>query len=75
MSDKVEQRLHDLMENAAKTADHKPDKTEGKVGAFYKSFMDDKRIEKNGASPLKERNSGGSIGEDSRGVGRNDGPT
>ncbi len=53
MSDKVEQRLHDLMENAAKTADHKPDKTEGKVGAFYKSFMDDKRIEKNGASPLK----------------------
>ena len=54
MSDKVEQRLHDLMEDIAKTANHKPAITEGKVGAFYKSFMDEKRIEKNGASPLKE---------------------
>src|ERR1700704_4597380 len=36
MSDKIEQRLHDLMENVAKTADHNPATTEGKVGAFYK---------------------------------------
>ena len=58
MSDTVEQRLHDLMEAAAKTADHKPETTEGKVGAFYKSFMNEKGVEKNGASPLKGNISG-----------------
>ncbi len=53
MSDKVEQRLHDLIENAGKNAKRASATTEDKVGAFYKSFMDEKRIEKNGASPLK----------------------
>ena len=54
MSDKVEQRLHDLIEAAAKkSADAAT--VEGKVGAFYKSFMDEKRIEKSGASPLKDK--------------------
>jgi putative endopeptidase len=55
MSDKVEQRLHDLMEEVAKKAKDKPATTEGKVGAFYKSFMDESRVEKNGAAPLKEK--------------------
>ena len=50
MTDRIESRLHDLMESAAKkneTAD-----IEGKVGAFYHAFMDEERIETLGAKPL-----------------------
>ena len=55
MTDLTEQRLHDLVEEAAKKAEHKPATTEGKVGAFYKAFMDEGRVEKEGAAPLKEK--------------------
>lgn len=55
MTDVTEQRLHDLMEETAKKAEANPATIEGKVGAFYKSFMDETRIEKAGASPLKEK--------------------
>lgn len=55
MSDLTEQRLHDLMEENAKKAEAKPATIEGKVGAFYKSYMDETRIEKAGASSLKDR--------------------
>jgi putative endopeptidase len=55
MTDLTEQRLHDLVEEAAKKAEHKPATTEGKVGAFYKAFMDEARVEKAGAAPLKEK--------------------
>jgi putative endopeptidase len=55
MSDQTEQRLHDLMEETAKKAEAKPATIEGKVGAFYKSFMDEARIEKAGASFLKDK--------------------
>src|SRR6266404_7767078 len=55
MSDLTEQRLHDLMEETAKKAQPKPATIEGKVGAFYKSFMDEARIEKAGASSLKDK--------------------
>jgi putative endopeptidase len=55
MTDATEQRMHDLIEEAAKKAEPKPTTTEGKVGAFYKSFMDAARIEKAGASALKEK--------------------
>src|SRR6476661_10516583 len=48
MTDLTEQRLHDLMEESAKKTDPKPATIEGKVGAFYKSFMDEPRIEKAG---------------------------
>src|SRR3954463_12610516 len=54
MTDLTEQRLHDLMEETAKKAEPKPTTIEGKVGAFYKSFMDEARVEKAGASGLKE---------------------
>ena len=50
MTDLTEQRLHDLMEETAKKAESKPATIEGKVGAFYKSFMDEASVEKNGAS-------------------------
>src|SRR3954465_14955694 len=53
MSDLTEQRLHDLMEETAKKAEPKPTTVEGKVGAFYKSFLDEARVEKAGATALK----------------------
>ncbi len=52
MSDLTEQRLHELMEASAAKVEHEPKTLEGKVGAFYKSFMDDTRIEKLGASAI-----------------------
>jgi putative endopeptidase len=55
MTDLTEQRLHDLMEENAKKAEPKPATVEDKVGAFYKSFMDEARIEKAAASSLKEK--------------------
>src|SRR5947207_8925567 len=55
MSDLTEQRLHDLMEETANKAEPKPTTIEGKVGAFYKSFMDEAAIEKVGAGSIKEK--------------------
>jgi putative endopeptidase len=55
MTDTIEQRLHALMEDAAKKADHIPTTFEGKVGAFYKSFMAETRVEKAGATPLRDK--------------------
>jgi putative endopeptidase len=55
MTDLTEQRLHDLMEENAKKTEAKPTTIEGKVGAFYKSFMDEARVEKAGASSLKDK--------------------
>jgi len=52
MSDLAETRLHALVEEAAKTAGHEPKTLEGKVGAFYTSFMDEGRIEALGAKPI-----------------------
>lgn len=49
----TEEQLHEIMEVAAATAGHEPTTLEGKVGAFYKSFMDEARIEQLGAAPLK----------------------
>jgi hypothetical protein len=57
MSNLTEQRLHDLLEQEAGQADHLPKTTEGKVGAFYKAFMDSARIERS-ASPRSSRSSG-----------------
>jgi putative endopeptidase len=54
MTDTTEGRLHEIMEAAAAKTPHAPDTTEGKVGAFYKSFMDEANVEKLGASPLKK---------------------
>jgi putative endopeptidase len=54
MTDLTEQRLHELMEETARKAEAKPTSLEGKVGAFYKSFMDEAGVEKAGASGLKQ---------------------
>jgi putative endopeptidase len=55
MTDLTEQRLHDLIEETAKKVEQKPATIEGKVGAFYRSFMDEARIEKAGASAIKDK--------------------
>jgi putative endopeptidase len=52
MTDRVEQRLHVLMEAAAKNTGHEPTTLDGKIGAFYKSFMDEARIEALGAKAI-----------------------
>ncbi len=53
MTDAVEGRLHEIMEAAAAKASHEPSDLEGKVGAFYKSFLDEASVEKLGAGPLR----------------------
>jgi putative endopeptidase len=50
MSDAIEIRLHDLLEAAA--AKPAAATLEGKVGAFYKAFMDENRLQNSGKTPL-----------------------
>ncbi len=52
MTDTTEQRLHDMMENAATHASHVPTTLEAKIGAFYKSYMDEARIESLGVKAI-----------------------
>ncbi|MBS0461401.1 MAG: M13 family metallopeptidase [Proteobacteria bacterium] len=52
MSDAIEQRLHAIVEAAAASAGHQPTTLAGKVGAFYKAFMDEARIEALGAKAI-----------------------
>ncbi len=52
MTDTTEQRLHAMMENAATLSAHEPTTLEDKVGAFYKSYMDETRIEALGAKAI-----------------------
>ena len=52
MTDRTEERLHGLMNEAAAAAPAEPNDLQGKVGAFYKAFMDEARVEKLGAEPI-----------------------
>ncbi|MGH7511695.1 MAG: M13 family metallopeptidase [Gemmatimonadales bacterium] len=52
MSDTTKARLHDMMDAAAARAPRRPADLEGKVGAFYKAFMDQDRIEALGTRPI-----------------------
>jgi putative endopeptidase len=52
MANRTEARLHDLMEQAAAKSPHQPADLEGKMGAFYKSFIDEARVEQAGAKPI-----------------------
>jgi putative endopeptidase len=52
MTDRIDSRLHELMEKAAAAAPQQPATLEAKIGAFYKSFMDEAKIESLGAKPL-----------------------
>ena len=50
MTDLTEQRLHELMEQAA--ASREPATLAGKVGAFYRAYMDEARVNQLGVAPL-----------------------
>jgi putative endopeptidase len=52
MTDRVEARLHDMMQSGAARAPHEPHDLEGKVGAFYKAFMDEERAQRLGSGPI-----------------------
>jgi putative endopeptidase len=52
MSDRIEARLHEIMEKAAAAAPKEPKDLQGKVGGFYKAFMDEARVEMLGAEPI-----------------------
>lgn len=53
--DLAEANVHELVEAAAAKAEHEPHSLEGKVGAFYRSFMDDERRESLGLKPLQKQ--------------------
>ncbi len=53
MTDTTEARLHALMEEAEAKAGQAPTALDGKVGAFYKAFMDEKRANALGAQPIR----------------------
>jgi putative endopeptidase len=53
MTDLTERRLHDLMDEDAAKAGHQPADTAGKVGAFYKAFLDESGIEARGAKAIE----------------------
>jgi putative endopeptidase len=55
MTDRTEQRVRELMEGFASSASRSPQSVEGKVGAFYQSFMNETTIEKLGAAPIREK--------------------
>jgi putative endopeptidase len=52
MTDRTEGRLHQLMETAAAAAPAEPSTLEQKIGGFYKSFMDEPKIEALGTGPI-----------------------
>jgi putative endopeptidase len=52
--DRTEAQLRAIIEGAAAQAPHAPDSLEGKVGAFYNSFMNEKLVETLGVQPLAQ---------------------
>jgi putative endopeptidase len=53
MTDLTEQRLHEMMETLAAKDVASPSTLEEKVAAFYRSFMDEARIEQLGTKPIE----------------------
>src|ERR1700751_2293208 len=49
MTDLTERRLHEMMESLGAKPNDNPSTLEEKVGAFYRSFMDEARVEQLGA--------------------------
>ncbi|MFI4868104.1 MAG: M13 family metallopeptidase [Steroidobacterales bacterium] len=52
MRERTEAQLRAILEGAAAHSGHVPTSLEGKVGAFYNSFMNEQRLEALGARPL-----------------------
>ena len=53
MTDLTEQRLHEMMESFGTKPNDNPSTLEEKVGAFYRSFMDEARVEQLGAKAIE----------------------
>ncbi len=53
MTDLTEQRLHEMMESLGPKPNNNPSTLEEKVGAFYRSFMDETRVEQLGAKAIE----------------------
>jgi putative endopeptidase len=53
INNRTEAQLRNIMEGAAQHASHEPKDLEGKVGAFYRAFMDEDRIEALGSTPVE----------------------
>ena len=52
MTRRIEDRLHGLLDDAAKSVPAEPADVRGKVGAMYAAFMDDAAIEAAGSAPI-----------------------
>jgi putative endopeptidase len=52
MSDLTEQRLHALLDSTSAQHERAPTTSAGKVGAFYRSFLDSTRVEQLGVAPV-----------------------
>ena len=52
MNDRTEERLHGLMEKASVAASAQPTSLDGKIGAFYRSFMGEAKIDQLGVAPI-----------------------
>jgi putative endopeptidase len=53
MTDRIEARLRTLLQACAAKASHRPEDLEGKIGAFYRSFMDQPRVDHLAAKPIE----------------------
>ena len=73
MTDRTEARLHEMMEASAAKVGHQPSDLEGKVGAFYKAFMDEPRIETLGGAPIASELSAISAAKDRDDIAATDG--
>jgi len=49
-----EARVHAILEEMAAKAPARPTTDDGKIGAFYKAFMDEKAVEARGVAPLAQ---------------------
>jgi putative endopeptidase len=52
LRDRTEAQLRELIESAAAHAGHAPTDPAGKVGVYYRAFMDEERIEALGGKPI-----------------------
>jgi putative endopeptidase len=53
LRDLSDARVHAILEAAAATAPQAPTTDEGKIGAFYKAFIDEAAVEAKGVAPLQ----------------------
>jgi putative endopeptidase len=53
LSELSENRVHAILDEKSASAREHPTTSDGKIGAFYKAFMDEGHIERLGATPLK----------------------